>query len=59
MIAQDYTRRARLLRANLEQVVDPKLEFKTWDSVVKETKAMHMGWLEVSKRRAERAASSS
>jgi hypothetical protein len=51
MIAQGYTPRANRVRKSLEQIGDPKLEFKTWDSVVEETERMHLGWLEVSKRR--------
>ena len=53
MIAQDYTRRANLVRKSLEQTANPKLEFKTWDSVVSETERMHLGWLEVSRRRVQ------
>lgn len=51
MIAQDYTRKADRLRRSLEQIGAPMLEFKTWDTVIEETERMHLGWLEVSKRR--------
>ena len=55
MIAQGYTRGADRLRRSLEQIGNPKLEFKTWDRVVAETERMHIGWLEISKRRVGRA----
>ena len=54
MIAQDYTRRGNDIRLGLEQVADPKLEFKKWDSVLHETEALHVSWLSVSQRRAHR-----
>jgi len=55
MIAQDYTTRAHRLRRSLEQIGDPTLEFKMWDTVVDETERMHLGWLAVSRRRVEQA----
>jgi hypothetical protein len=51
MIAQDYTAKANLKRKSLERIGVPKMEFKTWDRVIEETERMHLGWLEVSKRR--------
>jgi hypothetical protein len=54
MIAQDYTAGADGMRKNLEQIISPKLEFKTWDRVLDETHRMHLGWLEVSEQRAKR-----
>ena len=54
MIAQGYTKQANPVRKNLEEIKSPRLEFKTWDRVVHETKKLHTGWLAVS---AERVAS--
>lgn len=51
MIAQGYTRNADRLRKSIEQIVDPKHEFKTWDTLIQDTERMHLGWLEVSKLR--------
>lgn len=52
MVAEGYTKRADPIRKHLEQLSDPKLEFKTWKRVLQETERMHVGWLEVSKERA-------
>jgi hypothetical protein len=57
MIAEDYTDRADGVRRNLEKIPDPRLEFKTWESVISETERMHRGWLVVSRRRAQTPAS--
>lgn len=54
MIAEDYTERASRLRRQLEQISEPKMEFKTWGRVIEETERMHLGWLEVSQRRSRR-----
>jgi hypothetical protein len=54
MIAEDYSERANIIRHNLEQILDPRMEFKTWERVIDETERMHRGWLTVSRRRAER-----
>jgi hypothetical protein len=53
MIAQDYTGQAEGLRRTFEQVADPRMEFKTWNRAIEETERMHLGWLSVSRRRAE------
>ena len=55
MIAQDYTDRAERLRRSMEQRGVPTFEFKTWDTLIHETERMHLGWLEVSRRRVARA----
>ncbi len=52
LVAQDYTAEANLKRTSLESILDPRLEFKTWDRVIDETRRMHTGWLAVSRRRA-------
>lgn len=54
MIAQSYTQGADRKRRMLEQVSSPRLQFKTWDRVIDETYKLHVGWLELSRRRAER-----
>jgi len=50
MIASEYTRRANRKRRSLEQVREVQLEFKTWDSVIENTRRLHTGWLEVTRR---------
>ena len=52
MVAQNYSARAEAKRRMYEQVTDPTMGFKTWDSVIEETRRMHVGWLELSRRRA-------
>jgi hypothetical protein len=54
MIAEYYSERANIIRHDLEQILDPRMEFKTWGRVIDETEQMHRGWLTVSRRRAER-----
>jgi hypothetical protein len=51
MVAQGYTPQAELVRANLEEVPVPRMRFRTWDRVIDETKRLHIGWLNVSRRR--------
>jgi hypothetical protein len=51
MIAQGYSPQAELIRANLEEVPVPRMRFRTWDRVIDETKRLHLGWLNVSRRR--------
>jgi hypothetical protein len=51
MIAQGYTGQADPVRTSLEQVGDPKLEFKTWDRSLEETERLHTGWLAVNRER--------
>lgn len=53
MVAEGYTAQADLIRKGLEQIGQPKLEFKTWGRVLDETERMHMGWLAVNKQRAQ------
>jgi Histidine kinase-, DNA gyrase B-, and HSP90-like ATPase len=53
MIAQNYTGTADMKRKTLEQVAVPRFEFRTWARVIEETERMHVGWLQVSKRRIE------
>ena len=50
MIANGYTTRADRTRRSLEQVQEVKLEFQTWDTVIDNTRRLHTGWLEVTRR---------
>ncbi len=47
MIANRYSQRAGRKRRSLESLQDVKLEFRTWDSVIDNTRKLHTGWLEV------------
>ena len=49
MIANGYTRRADRARKSLQEVQGVKLEFRTWDSVIENTRRLHVGWLEVTR----------
>ncbi len=51
MIANDYTKKADRARQDLQGGGrEVKLEFKTWDSVIKNTRLLHTGWLQVTRR---------
>ena len=52
MIANAYTATADLVRVSLQSIQGVKLEFQTWDSVVENTRRLHTGWLEVTRRAA-------
>ena len=52
MIANSYTERANRVRQSLQQLPDVRLEFRTWDSVIANTRSLHTGWLEVTRRAA-------
>lgn len=52
MIANSYTDTANRVRMSLENLQDIKLEFRTWDAVIKNTRALHTSWLEVTRRAA-------
>lgn len=49
MIANGYTSSANLIRRSLESSTRVKLEFQTWDSVIKNTRRLHTSWLEVTR----------
>jgi RecB family endonuclease NucS len=51
MICEAYTAQADPIRRNLEQLRDPRLEFKTWSRVVEDTEKLHLGWLKATRRR--------
>ena len=53
MIAEGYLPQAAQLRNSFETLADPRLVFTTWDRVLAETERLHMGWLSVTKRRAQ------
>lgn len=50
MIANGYSPKADMIRRSLEQVREVSLEFRTWESVIENTRRLHTGWLEVTKR---------
>ena len=49
MIANSYTLKAKRIKESLQGVQGVKLEFKTWDNVIENTRRLHTGWLEVTK----------
>ena len=49
MIANAYTKKADLIRESLQEVQGVKLEFRTWDNVIENTRRLHAGWLEVTR----------
>lgn len=51
MVASGYTLQAEPIRKQLEQIGSPRLNFKTWETVLDETERMHLGWLNVSRGR--------
>ena len=55
MIATGYTNSAQMQRRALENVPGAKYRFKSWESVLKDTKRLHQGWLELSSRRGQMA----
>lgn len=52
MIANSYTETANRVRMSLENLQDVRLEFRTWDAVIENTRALHTSWLEVTRRAA-------
>ena len=50
MIANGYTMKADRVRKSLQGNREVKLEFKTWDSVIENTRLLHTGWLQVTQR---------
>ena len=50
MIANRYSSRADRVRRSFEQLQDIKLEFRTWGSVIENTRRLHTGWLEVTQK---------
>ena len=53
MIASGYTNSAQMQRQALEDVPGAKYQFKSWESVLRDTKRLHQGWLELSSRRGQ------
>ena len=54
MIASGYTQGAQIQRrSTYEAVQGGKYQFKSWESVLKDTRRLHVGWLELSTRRAK------
>ena len=52
MIANAYSDRADRLRRSLQQLQDVRLEFRTWETVINNTRALHTSWLEVTRNAA-------
>ena len=50
MIANAYSARADRLRESLQSIQGVKLEFRTWDGVIENTRRLHTGWLKVTRR---------
>ena len=57
MIADGYTEGADLVRVSLGQIDNPEFKFKTWDSVIRDTKQLHMSWLDVTTKASQAQAS--
>ena len=55
MIASGYTPQADSQRRALQSVPGGIYQFKSWDSVLKDTKRLHLWWLDVSTRRGNAA----
>ena len=51
MVASGFTRQAEGQRENFELVPGGKFQFKSWQSVLRDTRRLHVGWLELSSRR--------
>lgn len=51
MIAAGYTASAEMLRRSLEEIPGQKMQFKDWRRVLRETRLLHVGGLELSVRR--------
>ena len=49
MIANDYTDKADLLRQRKQQGTEARLEFRTWNGVIDNTRRLHTGWLKVTR----------
>ena len=50
MIANAYSARVDRLRKSLQSIQGVRLEFQTWDAVIENTRRLHTGWLEVTRR---------
>ena len=50
MIADRYSERAALIKSSFEELQSVKLEFKTWNDVIDNTRRLHTGWLQVTRR---------
>ena len=50
MIANEYTKDAKITKSSLEKQTDVNLEFRTWSDVVEHTRRLHTSWLEVTRK---------
>ena len=53
MVATGYVGEAELQRRELQGVPGGRYQFKSWESVLQDTKRLHQGWLELSARRGQ------
>ena len=53
MVATGYAGEAELQRRELQDVPGGRYQFKSWESVLQDTKRLHQGWLELSSRRGQ------
>ena len=51
MVASGYTQQANSQRLGLQTVPGGQYQFKSWKSVLRDTKRLHLWWLELSSRR--------
>lgn len=56
MVATGYAGEAELQRRELQEVPGGRYQFKSWESVLQDTKRLHQGWLELSARRGQASA---
>lgn len=50
MIANEYTKDAKMIKTIFEKQIDVSLKFQTWSGVVENTQRLHASWLEVMKK---------
>lgn len=50
MIANEYTEDAKMIKSSFEKQTDVSLKFQTWIDVVENTRRLHTGWLEVTRK---------
>lgn len=51
MVAQDFTPAGLETKSTLEQTTNPRMMFRTWDRVIRDTERLHTVWLEAERRR--------
>ncbi len=53
MVASGFTEQGDSQRKALQRVPGGRYQFKSWNSVLRDTKRLHLGWLELSSRRGQ------